>query len=148
MIVRRVFAGRQKRDSTARGEPEGLRGPAPSRRSGATGGRPTRTVASIVVTGFVGTLLASTTGQAGAASQPGIAIAKSASVSSYSADTPITYTYVVLNTGSQAFDNVTVTDPMKGLSDISCDGGTNVIPTLNAFQSAKCAAAYTTTQSD
>ena len=105
-------------------------------------------MASIVVTGFVGTLLASTTGQAGAASQPGIAIAKSASVSSYSADTPITYTYVVLNTGGDAFDNVTVTDPLKGLSDISCDGGTNVIPTLNAFQSAKCAAAYTTTQSD
>ncbi len=101
-----------------------------------------------MITGLVGAVLAGTTGQAGAASQPGIAIATSASVSSYSAGTTITYTYVVLNTGSDAFDNVTVTDPLKGLSDISCDGGSNVIPTLNAFQSTTCAATYTTTQAD
>jgi len=75
---------------------------------------------------------------------PSIALKKSASVASYSAPgTLITYSYKVTNTGNVTLDPVTVTDPMPGLSAISCPA-TSLAPSV----SETCTATYTTTQSD
>jgi predicted cobalt transporter CbtA len=80
---------------------------------------------------------------------PSVGIVKSASIQSYStAGTPITYTYQVTNTGDVTLTNVTVTDPMTGLSAINCGSGTNVIASLDPADSATCTATYTTTQAD
>ena len=90
-------------------------------------------IALVIIGSTVGAVVGITGAPARAASAPGLAIAKSASVSGYSAaGTVITYTYVVLNTGSTALPNVTVTDPMPGLSAINCGGNSNVIPSLAA----------------
>ena len=81
--------------------------------------------------------------------EPAISIVKSASVQSYtSAGTGITYDFQVTNTGNETLTNVTVTDPLSGLSSISCNGGTNVISALAPGASATCTATYTTTQTD
>ena len=62
-----------------------------------------------------------------------IGIVKSASISSFSAaGTAITYTYVVTNAGGAPLTDVTVTDPMVGLSAIDCGGGSNVVASLAA----------------
>ncbi len=75
---------------------------------------------------------------------PAISIKKSASVTSYSSSgTLITYSYVVTNTGNVTLNPVTVTDPMKGLSSITCPD-TSLAPTA----SETCTATYTTTQAD
>ena len=59
-----------------------------------------------------------------ATQSPSIGIAKSASISGFSAaGTPVTYSYVVTNTGNVTLSNVSVTDPMVGLCAISCPGG-------------------------
>ncbi len=106
-------------------------------------------LALVIVGSTVGAVVGITGAPARAASAPGLAIAKSASVSSYSsAGTVITYTYVVINTGSSTLPNVTVTDPMPGLSAINCGGNSNVIPSLAPSTSVTCTATYTTTQSD
>ena len=78
-----------------------------------------------------------------------LTLAKSASVTSYSAaGTVITYSYTVTNAGSSTLANVTVTDPMPGLSSINCGGNSNVIASLAAGASVVCTATYTTTQGD
>ncbi len=75
---------------------------------------------------------------------PAISLKKSASISSYSsAGTPVTYFYKVTNTGNVTLNPVTVTDPMVGLSAISCPA-TSLAPGV----SETCNATYTTTQSD
>jgi uncharacterized repeat protein (TIGR01451 family) len=75
---------------------------------------------------------------------PAISLAKSANVSSYSsAGTPITYSYQVTNTGNVTLGAVGVTDPMPGLSAVSCPNGS-----LAPSASETCTATYTTTQSD
>ena len=79
-----------------------------------------------------------------AAQSPSISLEKSASITSYSAPgTPVTYSYKVTNTGNVTLDPVVVTDPMPGLSDISCPD-TSLAP----WASETCTADYTTTQSD
>jgi uncharacterized repeat protein (TIGR01451 family) len=86
--------------------------------------------------------LGSTT--AGAASGASISIAKSASVTKYSATgTPITYSYLVSNTGSVALTSVGVTDALPGLSAVSCP-----TTSLAVGASETCTATYTTTQAD
>jgi len=56
---------------------------------------------------------------------PAIAVVKSASITSYSAaGTPVTYSYKVTNSGNVTLTAVGVTDPMTGLSAISCPGTT------------------------
>jgi uncharacterized repeat protein (TIGR01451 family) len=76
---------------------------------------------------------------------PGIALVKSASVSSFSmAGTVITYSYKVRNSGTVDLTGVTVADPMKGLSAINCQG----VTTLAQGASVTCTATYTTTQAD
>ena len=79
-----------------------------------------------------------------ACQHPAITLKKSASISSYSAaGTPITYSYKVTNTGNVTLDPVTVTDPMPGLSAISCPASS-----LGPRVSETCTATYTTTQAD
>ena len=55
----------------------------------------------------------------------------------------ITYTFVVTNTGNVTLTNVTVTDPLPGLSAITCDATT--IP-VGGF--ITCTATYAVTQAD
>ena len=106
-----------------------------------------RSAAAVLVTmagvgGAVSAVLGSTT--AGAASGASISVAKSASVTKYSAaGTPITYSYNVSNTGNVALSAVGVTDAMPGLSAVSCP-----TTSLAVAASETCTATYTTTQAD
>ena len=79
-----------------------------------------------------------------AVQNPGITVAKSASITSFSAaGTPITYEYLVTNTGNVTLTSVGVTDPMRGLSTVTCP-----VSTLAPGTSETCTASYTTTQAD
>ncbi len=76
--------------------------------------------------------------------RPSIAVVKSADVSSFSApDTPITYSYLVTNTGNVTLTSVGVSDPMAGLSPVSCPDAT-----LGPAADETCTATYSTTQAD
>ncbi len=80
---------------------------------------------------------------------PSIGLVKTASIASYSApDTPVTYSYAVTNTGNAALSDVTVTDPMLGLTAVNCGGNSNVVASLGAGDSVTCTAGYTTSQTD
>ena len=71
---------------------------------------------------------------------PAIKLVKSASVTSFSAaGTQITYSYLVTNTGNVTLTPVGVTDPMTGLSSVSCPDST-----LTPGASETCTATYTT----
>jgi uncharacterized repeat protein (TIGR01451 family) len=75
---------------------------------------------------------------------PGVAIAKSGSgPDPLRAGAVVTYTFVVSNTGNLPLSNITVTDPLPGLSAIACPG-----TTLAAHASFTCTATYTVTQQD
>jgi uncharacterized repeat protein (TIGR01451 family) len=75
---------------------------------------------------------------------PAISLTKSASISRYTAaGTKVTYSYKVTNTGNVTLNPVTVTDPMVGLSVISCPD-TSLVPAATET----CTATYTTTQAD
>jgi uncharacterized repeat protein (TIGR01451 family) len=77
----------------------------------------------------------------GASSGPSIAIVKTASISSFSASgTLVTYSYEVTNTGNVTLNPVTVTDPMSGLSPITCPA-----TSLAVGADETCTATYTTT---
>ena len=58
----------------------------------------------------------------------------------------VTYTFSGANTGSVTLHNVTVTDPMTGLSAVNCTPGTPATLAPNATIS--CSATYTVTQAD
>ena len=82
-----------------------------------------------------------------ATQSPSIGIDKTASISGFSAaGTPVTYSYLVTNTGNVTLSNVTVTDPMAGLGAISCPGGN--LASLAPGATVTCTATYTTTQAD
>src|ERR1022692_4924011 len=73
-----------------------------------------------------------------------ITLVKTANISSFSASgTVVTYGYKVTNTGTVKLDPVTVTDPMAGLSSITCPS-----TSLAAWASETCTATYTTTTED
>jgi uncharacterized repeat protein (TIGR01451 family) len=75
---------------------------------------------------------------------PKITIVKSASITSFdAAGTPVTYSYKVTNTGNVTLNPVTVTDPMVGLSAITCPG-TSLAPGA----AETCTATYTTTKAN
>ena len=79
-----------------------------------------------------------------ASNAPAIGVVKSASIASYSAaGTPVTYSYNVTNTGNEILNPVTVTDPMTGLSAISCP-----VTFLAPTATETCTATYTTTAND
>ena len=75
---------------------------------------------------------------------PSIGLVKSASPTSFAAPgTVITYSYKVTNTGNVTLTDVGVSDPMPGLSSISCPSAT-----LAPGGTETCTATYTTTQAD
>ena len=75
---------------------------------------------------------------------PSVGIVKSADVASFSsAGTPITYSYEVTNSGNVTLHSVHVTDPMPGLSAVTCPH-TDLAPAADET----CTATYTTTQAD
>ena len=79
-----------------------------------------------------------------ASATPGITVVKSATISSFSeAGTPVTYEYLVTNTGNVTLTSITVTDPMPGLSAVTCTDST-----LAPGASETCTASYTTKQTD
>lgn len=59
----------------------------------------------------------------------------------------IDYSFEVENTGNVTLNNVAVTDPLPGLSAITCPGG-NPIPTLAIGATETCTATYTLLQAD
>ena len=68
---------------------------------------------------------------------------KSANITSFAAPgTVVTYSYRVSNIGNQTLDPVSVTDPMPGLSAVSCH------LSLAPGDLESCTATYTTTQTD
>ena len=76
---------------------------------------------------------------------PGIHLTKTAGADSFSAaNTVILYSYEVTNTGNVTLHNLSVTDPLPGLSAIDCNGVTTLAPGA----SQTCTAIYTTTQAD
>ena len=75
---------------------------------------------------------------------PAINMVKSASVQSFAtAGVPITYSYLVTNTGNVTLHAVDVTDPHPNLSTVNCQ-----LSTLTPGESETCTATYTTTQAD
>ena len=79
-----------------------------------------------------------------ATTHPAITLKKSANITGFSAvGTPVTYSYLVTNTGNVTLTSVHVTDPMPGLSAITCPA-----TTLAPGASTTCTATYTTTQAD
>ena len=74
-----------------------------------------------------------------------ITLAKSANPTSFTgAGQTITYSYLVTDTGTTTVNDLSVTDPMSGLSEINCGGTTS----LAASASVTCTATYTTTAND
>ena len=75
---------------------------------------------------------------------PSLALVKSANIPSFSTPgTPVTYQYLVTNTGNVTLTSITVTDPHSGLSAITCPDSA-LLPSA----SETCTATYTTTQAD
>jgi uncharacterized repeat protein (TIGR01451 family) len=108
------------------------------------GGKVTNTGTARALTPADVNVNASATVTVPATQQSGVAITKSASISSFSAaGTVVTYSYKVTNTGNVTLTGVTVTDPMNGLSAISCPTAT-----LAPGASETCTATYTTTTAD
>ncbi len=69
---------------------------------------------------------------------------KTASIASFSGSgTAVTYSYKVTNTGNVTLNPVGVTDPMPGLSAVTCPSSS-----LAPAVSQTCTATYTTTQAD
>ncbi len=76
--------------------------------------------------------------------KPAIALVKTASISTFvGPGTAVTYSYAVTDSGNTTLTSVGVTDPMPGLSAISCP-----TTTLAPETSETCTATYTTTQAD
>jgi uncharacterized repeat protein (TIGR01451 family) len=75
---------------------------------------------------------------------PALTLAKSATPTMVTgAGQVITYSFAITNTGNVTMTHVTVTDPMSGLSAVSCPGAT-----LAPDASMTCTAKYTTTADD
>ena len=79
-----------------------------------------------------------------AAPTPSVTLAKTADTPTVtSAGQSVTYTFVVTNTGNVTLSSVAVTDPLAGLSVVSCPAGT-----LAPAEVTTCSATYLTTQAD
>ncbi|MCP4047162.1 MAG: hypothetical protein GY732_14385, partial [Gammaproteobacteria bacterium] len=83
-------------------------------------------------------------------SDPSIDITKTASPTTYgAAGVEITYSLVVKNTGNVTLTNVTITDPLSGLSAISCPSPeTHPIVDIAPDETVTCSATYTTDAED
>ena len=74
-----------------------------------------------------------------------ITLVKSANPTSFTgAGQTITYSYLVTNTGTTTVNDLSVTDPMSGLSAINCGATSSLAP----LASVTCTATYTTTAND
>ena len=83
----------------------------------------------------------------GPAADPAITLAKTPDKTAFSASgETITYEFVAKNTGNVTLTNVTITDPLSGLSALVCNptGTVNLAPGAEL----KCTATYTTGQGD
>ena len=78
---------------------------------------------------------------------PVLMLEKTSNVPTYDAvDDVITYTYMATNAGNVALDDVTIDDPLPGLSALTC---TPLQPaTLNLAESMTCMATFTIAQAD
>lgn len=77
-----------------------------------------------------------------------IGITKSADVTSYEdPGTQIDYSYDVVDTGDDSLTSVGVTDPMPGLSAVTCPDS-SLAPINDGTSSETCTATYTTSQAD
>lgn len=80
---------------------------------------------------------------------PRIGLVKSATPTMFDAtNVVINYTFRVTNTGALTLSNVTVSDPLSGLSAIDCGSGSNVIASLAPSEFVDCTGTYSTTQTD
>ncbi|WP_262510359.1 DUF7507 domain-containing protein [Flavilitoribacter nigricans] len=76
---------------------------------------------------------------------PVLSLSKTADVTTYNAvGDVITYTFVATNEGNVALTNVTISDPLPGLSTLDCTQPVNLAP----GESLTCTATYTITQAD
>ncbi len=81
--------------------------------------------------------------------QPALSLVKSSdATTTLVAGTVITYTFSVNNSGNVTLTDVTITDPLTGLSPIDCGDGDNVIATMAPGANVECVATYTVTQTD
>jgi len=72
-----------------------------------------------------------------------VSLTKVASVGSVSSNADsVTYTFTATNTGTRTLTHVSITDPLMGLSAISCTGQTNGQITLAPKASITCTATY------
>jgi uncharacterized repeat protein (TIGR01451 family) len=118
--------------------------------AGAITGTPTAagtfnfTVKLVDATGLTATQPQAITIAAGSCPAPAISVAKSASPTTVTAaGEMVTYTFHVTNKGNVTLTGVKVTDPLPGLSTITCPS-----TTLAPAASMSCTATYTTTQTD
>jgi uncharacterized repeat protein (TIGR01451 family) len=80
---------------------------------------------------------------------PSIQIVKTASPQTYSASGDVIgYSFAVTNTGNVTLSNVSVTDPLPGLSAIDCSPEGNPIADMVPAELVTCTASYTITQAD
>ena len=81
---------------------------------------------------------------------PALTLVKSADPpSAAAAGEEITYSFLVTNSGNVTITDITVSDPLVGLSVIDCGAGTPTIATLApADPPVTCTATYTVTQAD
>ena len=95
------------------------------------------------VSGAAGTTGVAVTGRSSiavAVSQtPSLTLVKTVSMPLVASGTTVVYTFVVTNTGNVAVDDIEVSDPLPGLSVITC-GGFN--GTLQPGESVTCSASY------
>ncbi|MFC5185842.1 DUF7507 domain-containing protein [Actinomadura harenae] len=75
---------------------------------------------------------------------PSLAVEKSAHPTEFTAaGETITYTYFVINNGNVPLTNVGITDPLPGLSAVTC-----ALTTLQPDETTECTGTYVTTQAD
>ncbi|MBB1482898.1 DUF11 domain-containing protein [Tessaracoccus sp. MC1865] len=78
---------------------------------------------------------------------PAISLVKTADVATYDAvGDLVTYTFLATNTGNVTLTDVTITDPLPGMSALVCDPAQPT--TLDPGESMECTATYTVTQAD
>lgn len=78
----------------------------------------------------------------------GISLSKSVAEPSYILGDSLHYSFRITNTGNLTLDELKLSDPLSGLSAISCDGTDLATARLAPGQSITCTASYTATQAD
>ncbi|MFD1344371.1 DUF7507 domain-containing protein [Litorisediminicola beolgyonensis] len=119
----------------------------------------TRTGLSCVIEGaggssFAGDTLSLVSGDAAVCTfvnddvAPTYDMVKSASPDLATVGEVLTFSFAVTNDGPWTISNIAISDPLPGLSAISCPSGANPIASLAAGATETCTATYTVTQED